>query len=74
MQLPDKPNVIIHWGLQTQENKKQWKDWTVKMLQYAIENPDKIEEIAEEEISEIRDIAYNEGYDSSNLDDKDSGW
>ena len=74
MQLPDKPNVIIHWGLQTQENKKQWKDWTVKMLQYAIENPDKIEEIAEEEISELRDIAYNEGYDSSNLDDKDSGW
>lgn len=66
MKLTKSPKIDIRYGMQTQENRKEWINWVFENL--AAINPvtseNELKQIAKQLFDEISQCGYEEGYDS----------
>lgn len=67
MTLTKAPKIDVRYGLQTQENKKEWEEWVFENLSAIDKNATKNElrSIAAKLFNEISQCGYEEGYDSA---------
>jgi hypothetical protein len=67
MNLTKAPKIDIRYGLQTQENKKEWVEWVFENLSAIDKNAteNKLRSIAEKLFDEISLCGYEKGYDSA---------
>ena len=67
MKLTKSPKIDIKYGMQTQENRKEWINWVVENL--TVINPvvseNELKQIATQLFDEISQCGYEEGYDSA---------
>ena len=67
MKLTKAPKIDVRYGLQTQENKKEWVNWVFENLAAIKLNTSEndLKQIAEKLFDEISQCGYEEGYDSA---------
>lgn len=68
MELIKPPRIDIRYGLQTQENQKEWINWVaenIALIKRMDISPNEIREIALQLFEEISQCGYDVGYDSS---------
>ena len=67
MKLTKSPKIDIRYGMQTQENRKEWINWVTENL-VAIDlkcSGIELKQIATQFFDEISQCGYEEGYDSA---------
>ena len=67
MKLTKPPRIDIRYGMQTQENRKEWINWVVENLTVISLNTSDVDlkQIATQLFDEISQCGYEEGYDSA---------
>lgn len=67
MKLTKSPKIDIRYGMQTQENRKEWINWVVENLAAIdpVSSGIELKQIATQLFDEISQCGYEEGYDSA---------
>lgn len=66
MKLTESPKIVIRYGTQTEENRKEWINWVVENLTVIKNTSDvDLKQIATQLFDEISQCGYEEGYDSA---------
>jgi hypothetical protein len=67
MKLTKSPKIDIRYGMQTQENRKEWINWVIENLAAINLNTSEndLKQIATQLFAEILQCGYEEGYDSA---------
>lgn len=72
MKLTKSPKIEIRYGMQTQENRKEWINWVVENLTVINLNTseNELKQIATQLFDEISSCGYEEGYDSARSEEE----
>ena len=72
MKLTKSPKIDIRYGMQTQENRKEWINWVIENLTVISMNTseNELKQIATQLFDEISQCGYEEGYDSARSEEE----
>lgn len=73
MKLTKSPNIDIRYGMQTQENRKEWINWVIENIDVInfFTSDNELKQIATQLFDEISLCGYKEGYDSACSEEED---
>lgn len=72
MKLTKSPKIDIRYGMQTQENRKEWINWVFENLTVINMNTseNELKQITTQLFDEISQCGYEEGYDSARSEEE----